>query len=124
MRKPVSKSFKQKWAEAQRLLNKGDFESELRVRKELAGMQGDRAIVWATLAESYAANGEKESAEKEYRKAVDMAPECELVSLCLFHFLWDHDRRVEALDEIKRFMSVSHSEDYVEIIREINEKPH
>jgi hypothetical protein len=31
-------------------------------------------------------------------------------------------KQVEALDEVKRFMTISHSKDYEEIIREINQK--
>jgi len=46
----------------------------------------------------------------------------EAVSLGLFHTLWELEKRAEALEEIKRFQAVADSEDYRQIIREINEK--
>jgi len=34
----------------------------------------------------------------------------------------EKNRRDEALDELRRYQSVSHSQDYIEIMRDINEK--
>jgi hypothetical protein len=51
-----------------------------------------------------------------------MSPDLESVSKGLFHSLWKQGKLVEALEEVKRFQSISDSEDYQEIIREINEK--
>jgi hypothetical protein len=44
------------------------------------------------------------------------------VSKGLFHSLWKLGKQVEALEEVKRFQTISDSEDYREIVKEINEK--
>ena len=57
-----------------------------------------------------------------FRRAVELALKLEAASLGLFHCLWELGRQEEAAEEIRRFMSVSDSEDYRKIIQEINEK--
>jgi len=44
----------------------------------------------------------------------------ETYSLGLFHCLWIQGKRDEPLEETKRFMTISDSADYMEIVREIN----
>jgi tetratricopeptide (TPR) repeat protein len=57
-----------------------------------------------------------------YEKATQLAPKSERASLGLFHSLWKLDKVVEALEEMKRFQTISHSNDYAEILAEILEK--
>ena len=40
----------------------------------------------------------------------------------LFHSLWKNERQNEAMEELKRFQTISHSKDYAEIVKEINER--
>jgi tetratricopeptide (TPR) repeat protein len=54
-----------------------------------------------------------------FRKATILAPTMERASLGLFHCLWEQGNQVAALDEIKRFMAISDSEDYRKITREL-----
>jgi len=63
-----------------------------------------------------------EEAVGVFKRAIKLAPGLEGVSKGLFHSLWKLERRVEALEEIKRFQSISDSKDYEEIVKEINEK--
>jgi tetratricopeptide (TPR) repeat protein len=57
-----------------------------------------------------------------FKRATALSPALEGVSKGLFHSLWKLGRKVEALEEIKRFQAISDSEDYREIVKEINEK--
>ena len=50
-----------------------------------------------------------------YKCAIKISPKSEHASLGLFHCLWDQGKTDEALEEMKRFMSISDSEDYREI---------
>ena len=57
-----------------------------------------------------------------FEAAIGLAPRSEMCSLGLFHSLWNLDRVVEALEELKRFQMISHSKDYDEILAELKEK--
>ena len=50
--------------------------------------------------------------------AIRLAPKAEGVSLNLFHYLWRLGKKDEALEEVKRFMSIGDSKDYREIVKE------
>jgi Zn/Cd-binding protein ZinT len=52
--------------------------------------------------------------------AVKLAPTSELYSLGLFHIFWSEGRQEDAFNEMKRFMAISDSEEYREIVTEIN----
>jgi len=61
-------------------------------------------------------------AAEAFRRAIRLKPAFEAASLGLFQCLWRLDKRDEALEEAKRFLSIADSAEYDEIIREINEK--
>ncbi len=57
-----------------------------------------------------------------FSRAVELKPELELVSLGLFHSLWEQDEQIAAMEEIKRFILAGGiSRDYREIIAEATE---
>lgn len=66
--------------------------------------------------------GLQAEAANAFGRAISLAPTLEAASLGLFHCLWELGRYDEALREVKRFQSVSDSEDYHRIIGEINQK--
>ncbi len=66
--------------------------------------------------------GELDAAIDEFKRATTLAPEWSVPSLALFVCLWDHGERVEALDEAKRFTLQTGSDEYMEIVREINQR--
>ena len=106
---------------AKELSSKGDTVGVLEVMKDLIKTNPDSAVFRAVLANTYQDIGELDAAEKEYRQAVQLAPESEKSSLGLFHCLWDKNEKDAAFEEMKRFMTIADSEDYRAIVKEINE---
>ncbi len=121
-KKRLSKSDRELFEKAQELGRMKDEPKLLLVLQKLVENRPDIAILHGSLARSFEQNGDLEAAEVEFRKAVELDPESELLSLNLFIHLKDKNRYVEALDETKRFMLISDSEDYREIVKEISEK--
>jgi tetratricopeptide (TPR) repeat protein len=64
--------------------------------------------------------GDLELAVNTFKRATAMAPQSERASLGLFHCLWQQGKTEEAMDEVARFMAIADSEDYREILAEIN----
>jgi len=60
-----------------------------------------------------------EMAISSFRKATELAPRSERASVGLFHCLWEEGKQDEAIDEAKRFMTLSDSQDFREILEEI-----
>ena len=56
-----------------------------------------------------------------YKKAVDSAPESDSASIGLFHSLWGLGREKEAFAELKRFLSISQSEEHFRLIEEMRD---
>ncbi len=100
----------------------GRFEDALELRKALFKYSPTEAKIIISMGESFYSLGMHKQAEQYYRKAIKLHPKLELASLRLFHFLWDRDLTDQAFEEMKRFQTVSHSDDYMEIVREINKK--
>jgi predicted Zn-dependent protease len=69
----------------------------------------------------YRGMGDMNAAVIAFRKAVELAPASERASLGLFHSLWDLDRQEAALSEVERFQSLTGSDTYAAIIRELLE---
>ena len=53
--------------------------------------------------------------------AVQLSPRSERVSLLFFRVLWSADQREQALDEMRRFVTLEDSEEYAQIILELNQ---
>lgn len=107
----------------------GQYEKALKIRKSLERKFPKHKLVLIALGNSYENLCRPNEAEKYYKKAIRLYPDEQSASLFLFHLLWDEekvfweaDRYDEAFDEMRRFQSISHCEDYMEIVREINEK--
>ena len=52
------------------------------------------------------------------RRATQLSPRSEKASLVLFKALWTDGRRMEALDEMKRYLALRPSTEYTRMIRE------
>ena len=113
---------KEKFSKAADLYKQGNLNEALKLLEELAVSNPSSAKIIATLANTYWDLEMADEAFENFQKAVELAPEWEDASLGLFHCLWEHDKKDEALREAKRYMSVSNSKDYEDIIKEINEK--
>ena len=110
------------YSAATALEDAGDWGGALSLRKELLAFAPSDEKFILTFAKGLSNVGQTAEAEDWYRKAIFLKPYSELSSLHLFHFLWDSGRTDDAFIEIKRFQSIAHSNDYMEIVREINEK--
>ena len=93
----MKEELKVRFAEAVKIRNRGDLNSARQLFLKLAEEDTQLTAIYAVLGDI----------------CWDMG---------LFHTLWKLEKHVEALEEIKRFQSIADSEDYREIVREINEK--
>jgi predicted Zn-dependent protease len=107
------------FALAQERSRNGDTQKAAETLRELVSRRPNSAVFAATLANTLKSLGNVTEAEKYFRTAVSLAPRSEKFSLGLFHCLWRQGKQVEALEEMKRFMSLSDSQDYREILAEL-----
>lgn len=62
--------------------------------------------------------GRQEEAIEHSRRAIDLAPKSEKASLIYFHALWRAAKYIDALEEMKRFLTIRPSDVYANIIKE------
>jgi len=55
------------------------------------------------------------------RVAIQLSPESERGSILLFRVLWSAGESTQALDEMKRFMAIGHSDEYLSVMRELEQ---
>jgi tetratricopeptide (TPR) repeat protein len=110
------------FSEATKLQDAGQLEAAKNLLLELAGKDTPSMRILAALGLVSYELGLWDDAASVFESGTQMSPDLESVSKGLFHSLWKQGKLVEALEEVKRFQSISDSEDYQEIIREINEK--
>jgi len=65
--------------------------------------------------------GRHRDAMEHGRAAVQFAPRSERVSLLFFRVLWSADERQQALEEMRRFVSLEDSAEYAQIILELEQ---
>jgi predicted Zn-dependent protease len=111
---------RKQFALAQERSSANDLLGTIEILRDLAAGRPESAMFNATLANTLKAAGDITPAIGHFREAVKQAPTSELYSLGLFHILWAQGRRQEALDETKRFMSLSESDEYRKIVAAIN----
>jgi len=105
-----------------RLIEEENLEQAL-VKLQMLEQNGDHsAIVFAKLGEVYWELENLASAIPAFRRATELMPNSESLSLSLFHCLWEDGQQVEALGEAKRFTAIAPSDDYRQIVEEINAK--
>jgi predicted Zn-dependent protease len=118
----MKKEIKKRFSEAVKLKNRRQFEAARTVLLELSGQDTKSKVILATLGDVHWEMGALEEAACVFKRAIELDPKWEPVSLGLFHVLWQLGRRVEAMKEAVRFQSISDSADYRAIVKEINEK--
>lgn len=64
-------------------------------------------------------NGRHRDAIEHGKVAVQMSPRSERVSLLFFRVLWSADEQPQAIDEMRRFVALEDSEEYAQIIVEL-----
>jgi tetratricopeptide (TPR) repeat protein len=108
--------------DAVNLRDQGKFNEALVVLERLFSKNPRNLAILLVMADLNWDLGRLDKAADFFRFAIDVPHNSEPASLGLFHCLWKMGKKVEALDEMKRFMSISYSKDYAEILNEINEK--
>ncbi len=108
--------------EASELTNKGDYNGACKLLEHLCKLYPDSHLIVASLANAYWNLDRLDDAITYYKVSTKLSPKFEQASLGLFHCLWEQDKREVALEEVKRFQTISYSKDYEEIVKEINEK--
>jgi tetratricopeptide (TPR) repeat protein len=65
--------------------------------------------------------GRHREAIEHGRVAIQLSPESERVSILLFRVLWSAGESTQALDEMKRFMAIGHSDEYLSVMNELEQ---
>jgi Tfp pilus assembly protein PilF len=65
--------------------------------------------------------GRHREAIEHGRVAIQLSPKSERVSILLFRVLWSAGESTQALDEMKRFMAIGHSDEYLSVMRELEQ---
>jgi len=76
-------------------------------------------LAHAYLAWVLSTGGRHRDAIEHGKVAVQLSPRSERVSLLFFRVLWGADERPLALDEMRRFVALEDSEEYAQIILEL-----
>jgi tetratricopeptide (TPR) repeat protein len=118
----VKPELEEQFAEAIKFQDAGQLESAKKILLALTETDPQSIRILAALGLVCWELGYLEEAVRVFTRAIELAPTSEGMSKGLFHCLWNLERKVEALEEIKRFQTISDSEDYRAIVNEINEK--
>lgn len=111
------KTYQDQFEEALRLREQGDLPEAQRILEGLVASQPRSAALFAVLGDLYWDLGFLDKSISSFRTATQIATRSEDASLGLFHTLWQAGREDEAFDEMKRFMNISNSEEYRELIK-------
>jgi predicted Zn-dependent protease len=96
----------------------GQLSQALQLLTDLAAEFPEAASVRGYLAWYLLQLGRQKEAIEQSRQAIGLAPKSERASLIHFHTLWKAGKYIEALDEMKRFLTIRPSEEYSRIIKE------
>lgn len=77
-------------------------------------------IVLGMLSTCYFELEQYELAAKHAQRSVIVSPKSEVASLILFHSLWHIEQYDEAFDEMRRFMTLTSSAAYDELLQDLN----
>ena len=95
----------------------GDLAQAVQLMSDLVAEFGEAASARGYLAWFLLELGRKEEAIQQSRRAILLAPGSEKASLIHFQVLWQSGKHIEALDEMKRFLTIRPSQVYTEIIK-------
>jgi predicted Zn-dependent protease len=118
----MKKELRESYDRAAKLVDAGDLTAAKSILLDLSVQDPSSPAILAVLGDVSWKMGELEEAAAIFRHAIELRPTLEAVSLGLFHCLWELGKRVEAMEELKRFQTVSDSQDYRAIVKEILEK--
>lgn len=96
----------------------GDGQMAVQILERLDSEYPSRPFILGMLGAIYRSLGDHGRSLGYFQQAASLSPQSELASLGLFHSLWEAGRQEEALDEMRRFLSVASSEEYDLLIKE------
>jgi len=105
---------------ATELESKGERESAVRHLLALTEEFPTAASLHGYVALFLSRAGRLDEAIEHGRQAIQLSPKSEKASLVFFKALWTAGQRIEALDEMKRFLALSPSEEYTKMIQDWN----
>jgi Flp pilus assembly protein TadD len=97
----------------------GDWQRSVQLLRKLLREHPHSAAAHGYLAAVYLEHGDDQSAARHFRAAARLNPKSEKASLGLFHSLWSLDREGAAVAEMRRFLSISSSEEYMRLLRDL-----
>jgi tetratricopeptide (TPR) repeat protein len=128
MQKAMNRNEDDIFKQSIKLRESGDYAGAIDLLGTIENEAGDRMAFLLVIGDLYRIQGDADRALHYFYRAVEKAPAHELASLSLFHLLWEigeqgkKDASSRAIEEIRRFMSISDSEDYRRIISELRIK--
>jgi tetratricopeptide (TPR) repeat protein len=100
---------------------KGDSAFALRILSAVVEEFPGLALGHSYLAWVLSRVGRHREAIDHGRVATRLSPESERASMLLFRVLWSAGESMQALDEMKRFMAVGHSDEYLKVMTELEQ---
>ena len=116
---PYSADYKLRFESANQLRKAGNADGAIRVLRVLVADFPKQSAAYLIIGDIFWDEGRLAAAEAAFRAATERFPKLEIASLGLFHTLCRQSKTDDAFEEMKRFQSGSHSQDYEEIVHEI-----
>ena len=104
---------------AQQKAHDGELQEALTLFQELVRSKPSFPVYQLMVAKTHQDMGDLQQAVLAFRGCMELAPEKETISRCLFRCLWNLGRREEAIEEAKRFLSIKDSIHYRSLLKEI-----
>jgi predicted Zn-dependent protease len=114
-----SVEFTRRLDEALKLKARQRYAEAKKILLALAKEDGHSAPVFGVLGDVYWRLGLLNDASQSFARACALSPTSELASLGLFHTLWEAGQTGPAIDEMTRFLSISHSSEYAKLLGEL-----
>lgn len=111
---------KQKFKQAVALKENGNLNEAKTLLLQLHEGCPEYVQVLAVLGHVYMKLNQQEDAIIYFKKAINLRPTMEAVSVGLFHCLLKLDRVDDAFNEMRRFLSLSESKEYTQLLADIN----
>jgi hypothetical protein len=84
---------------------------------DISNRYPEEKVVFILLGHLYWQQSDLEHARACFQKATELGPGLEIASLALYHTSWSSGLREAALEEMKRFIQLSHSSKYDRILQ-------
>lgn len=115
----MKENLRPEYDEAVKASESGDLPRSRQILLRLHRRDPESVVILAALGHVCWKVKSLDEAIKFFRKATVLRPQCEAVSLGLFHSLWQADRIDEAFVEMRRFLSEYESEEYTRLLADL-----